>query len=149
MKKLVVAAAVMALVGMAQAEDVSVRVGHDNQFHTDVAIASVGTDIAGVHVAGEFDRAGAGYLYNAYGVKVNKDFTVGPVSVGPSVGLAYIDAQTPSLHNKTVATVGLGAGYALNKQVSLVADITQRYDTAKDSKEYRGSMFSLGVKGSF
>lgn len=73
----------------------------------------------------------------------------GPVTVTPKLGYAYLDNQTPSVASGSAYTVGLGASYAVTKQVSLTADYA--YQKAFESKvdQFDGNRVTLGAKYRF
>ena len=71
----------------------------------------------------------------------------GNFTVTPKVGVAYVDPTTTS--NGWQASVGVGASYAVTKNVALTADY--RYQTALQNRvdAFNGNVISAGVKVGF
>lgn len=81
-------------------------------------------------------------LVGGYDVAKFGDFTI-----TPKIGVAYLDPTTTS--NGWQASVGVGASYAVTKNVALTADY--RYQTALQTRvdAFNGNVISAGVKVGF
>jgi len=74
---------------------------------------------------------------------------VGPVTFTPKLGYAYLDNQTPGVASGNAYTVGLGASYALTKQVSLTADYAYQKAFETKVEQFDGNRVTLGAKYRF
>lgn len=71
---------------------------------------------------------------------------VGPVTVTPKVGLAYLNNQTGE--DGYAMTVGIGASVPLTKKVSLTADIARQYGQDR-VQAFDGNRATVGLKYQF
>ena len=71
----------------------------------------------------------------------------GAVTITPKVGVAFIDPTTTA--SGWQGTVGVGASYALTKNVALTADY--RYQTSLQTRveSFNGNVITGGLKYSF
>ena len=81
-------------------------------------------------------------------MKLRKDISLGPISVAPIVGYQYIDSQSATTPEGSVATAGLGASLQLNKAVALTTDFNRRFDF-DNAKNLQGNIWTVGIRGSF
>jgi hypothetical protein len=144
MKKSLVGLSLMVATSAAFGADISVLAGHDNAFHKDTGAVAVGTEVAGLAVAGE-----VGYsknLYSTYGANVGKDFAVGGITIGPRVGVTKVNMEHGV--DGWVGNAGLLASYPLTKKVSVVGTATRNIDIQKHG-DLRGNTVAAGLKYTF
>ena len=110
MKKSLIGLSLMFATSVAFGADISVLAGHDNAFHKDTAGVAVGTEVAGLAVAGEFSFAKN--LYSTYGASVGKDFKVGGLAVGPRVSVTRVNMEHGT-GDGYVAGVGLASFFLI------------------------------------
>jgi hypothetical protein len=145
MKKSLIGLSLMFATSVAFGADISVLAGHDNAFHKDTAGVAVGTEVAGLAVAGEFSFAKN--LYSTYGASVGKDFKVGGLAVGPRVSVTRVNMEHGT-GDGYVAGVGLAVAYPLTKKVSVVGSATHNVDIQKHG-DLRGNVVAAGLKYTF
>lgn len=71
---------------------------------------------------------------------------LGPVTVTPKVGVAYLNNQASA--DGYALTVGLGASLPITKQVSLTADVARQYGQDRVN-QFDGNRATAGVKFAF
>lgn len=71
---------------------------------------------------------------------------VGPLTVTPKVGAAYLNNQRGN--DGYAVTAGVGASLAVAKKVSLTADVARQYGQDR-VKAFDGNLVTVGVKYSF
>jgi hypothetical protein len=144
MKK-VLALSLLVLSGTACATDLSLSTGRDSVYKgTDVTTLTAGTSYSGFSVAASYSAVVN--KYKAGALTVGKDFAVGPISVGPRVGVELL--ATKAGQDAKIVTGGIAAGYALSKSVSVVADVTRRFDL-KQAEAFKGTVTTVGLKTTF
>jgi opacity protein-like surface antigen len=151
MKKIALATLLALAVGSASAVELGVTTQRDysqtpnrNGFGI-----TLGEKFGKTSVTGGFER----YTQNAndtnrYSVVGGYDVAkFGNVTITPKIGVAYIDPTTTS--NGWQGSVGVGASYAVTKNVALTADY--RYQTALQTRvdNFNGNVISAGVKVGF
>jgi opacity protein-like surface antigen len=151
MKKITLATLLALAVGSASAVELGVTAQRDYSQNPDRNGFGItlGQQYGKTSVTGGFER----YTQNAndtnrYSLVGGYDIAkFGPVTITPKVGVAYIDPTTTS--NGWQGTVGVGASYAVTKNVALTADY--RYQTALQTRvdNFNGSVISAGVKIGF
>jgi len=151
MKKIALATLLALAVGSASAVELGVTAQRDYSQNPDRNGFGItlGQKYGKTSVTGGFER----YTQNAndtnrYSLVAGYDVaTFGPVTVTPKVGVAYIDPTTTS--NGWQGSVGVGASYAVTKNVAVTADY--RYQSAIQSRvdNFNGNVVSAGVKVSF
>jgi hypothetical protein len=146
MKKTVMAVLLgITLAGPALGLDAGLSVGRNTRVKADVTQVSVGTDILGLRLSGEFETARN--QYHAYGVSLGKEFPVlGSLSLGGKVGVSRFDSVNGK--DGTVGRYGVSASYALAKNVAVVGDITRSFNV-QDAQQFKGNTFSTGVRFTF
>jgi hypothetical protein len=71
---------------------------------------------------------------------------IGPVTVTPNVGVAYLNNQVGE--NGYAMTVGVGASLPVTKQVSLTADVARQYGQDRVN-QFDGNRVTVGLKYRF
>jgi opacity protein-like surface antigen len=109
---------------------------------------TLGQKFGAVGVTAGFERATAGGndqdRYSLVGgVDVAK---LGPVTITPKVGVAYLDNQASA--NGYAMTVGVGASVPVTKQVSVGVDFARQYGQDRVS-QFDGNRVTAGVKYAF
>ena len=148
--KIALVAALLA-VGTAQAVEVGVTAQRDytqNPDRNGFGI-TLGEKLGKTSVTGGFER----YTQNSnetnrYSVVAGYDVAqFGNVTITPKVGVAYLNPTTTD--NGWQATAGVGASYALTKNVALTADY--RYQTSLQTRveSFNGNVITGGLKYSF
>lgn len=151
MKKIALATLLALAVGSASAVELGVTAQRDYSQNPDRNGFGItlGQKYGKTSVTGGFER----YTQNAndtnrYSLVGGYDIAqFGPVTVTPKVGVAYVDPTTTS--NGWQGSVGVGASYAVTKNVALTADY--RYQTALQTRvdSFNGNVISAGVKVGF
>ena len=146
MKKTVMAVLLgITLAGPALGLDAGLSVGRNTGVKADVTQVSVGTDVLGLRLSGEFETARN--QYHAYGVSLGKEFPVlGSLSLGGKVGVSHFDSVNGK--DGTVGRYGVSASYALAKNVAVVGDITRSFNV-QDAQQFKGNTFSTGARFTF
>lgn len=149
MKKAILAVALAATMGMAQAVEVGVNVGKSYAGEDrPVWGFSLGQKFGDWGVTGGFDRAtrGANDL-NRWTLVGSYDVAkFGPVTVQAKAGAAYLDPQVkPSGY---AGLAGIGAEYALTKTVKLTADYQHQFGQNR-VEQFNGNLINAGIKVSF
>ena len=151
MKLKIALVAAMLAIGTAQAVEVGVTAQRDYSQTPDRNGwgVTIGEKFGKTSVTGGFER----YTQNSndtnrYSVVAGYDIAqFGAVTITPKVGAAFIDPTTTA--SGWQGTVGVGASYALTKNVALTADY--RYQTSLQTRveNFNGNVISGGVKFSF
>jgi opacity protein-like surface antigen len=149
--KVKLALVALMLAGSAQAIEVGVTANRDYSQNPDRNGFGItlGEKFGKTSVTGGFER----YTQNSndtnrYSVVAGYDVAqFGAVTITPKVGVAYLNPTTTE--NGWQGTVGVGASYALTKNVALTADY--RYQGAIQSRvnNFDGNVVSAGLKYSF
>ena len=148
--KIALVAALLA-VGTAQAVEVGVTAQRDytqNPDRNGFGI-TLGEKLGKTSVTGGFER----YTQNSnetnrYSVVAGYDVAqFGAVTITPKVGVAYLNPTTTE--NGWQGTVGVGASYALTKNVALTADYRYQTSFQTNVENFNGNVISGGVKFSF
>jgi len=135
----------MTLSASTLALDAGLSVGRNTGVKADVTQLSVGTDVLGLRLAGEFETARN--QYHAYGVSLGKEFPVlGSLSLGGKVGISRFDSVNGK--DGTVGRYGVSASCAVAKNVSIVGDMTRSFNV-QDAQQFKGNTFSTGVRFTF
>jgi hypothetical protein len=145
MRKFILASLV-AIAFSANALEVTVATGRDMKLDKDLTTVSVGKSLGKFDTDVQFSRVQG--QYQSYGANAGKAFRVGPVSVSPHVGLAYVDNVATASKDGYAASTGVSVDYALSKTVSLTADVSRTFDVKK-STDFVGNTVTFGIKGSF
>ena len=151
MKLKIALVAAMLAIGTAQAVEVGVTAQRDYSQNPDKNGFGItlGEKFGKTSVTGGFER----YTQNSndtnrYSVVAGYDVAqFGNVTITPKVGVAYLNPTTTD--NGWQATVGVGASYALTKNVALTADY--RYQTSLQTRveNFNGNVITGGLKYSF
>ncbi len=109
---------------------------------------TVGHNYGKVGVAAGFERFTKGDNdQDRYSLVAGYDVVkVGPVTVTPKVGVAYLNNQVGE--NGYAMTVGVGASLPVTKQVSLTADVARQYGQDRVS-QFDGDRVTVGLKYRF
>lgn len=84
---------------------------------------------------------------NRYSLVAGYDVaTLGPVTVTPKVGVAYLNNQVGE--NGYAMTVGVGASVPVTKTISLTADVARQYGQDR-VQSFDGNRVTVGVKYKF
>ena len=151
MKKIALATLLALAVGSASAVEIGLTAQRDYSQTPDRNGfgLTVGEHFGKTSVTAGFER----YTQNAndtnrYSIVGGYDVAkFGDVTITPKIGVAYLDPTTSS--NGWQASVGVGASYAVTKNVALTADY--RYQTALQTRvdNFNGNVISAGVKVGF
>ena len=149
MKKLAIVTALTLAISSASALDFGVRGVHTGADSSDLVGITVGQKFGPVGVEGALDRSTRGTdSVNRWSVVGSYDVaTVAGVTVAPKIGVSFINPSA-NISNGTALTVGVGASYALTKNVALVADYALQRGQNRVST-FNSSLVSLGAKYSF
>ena len=109
---------------------------------------TVGQKAGAVGVTAGFERFTAGSNdQDRYSLVVGYDVAkVGPVTVTPKIGAAYLNNQTTA--DGYAMTVGVGASVPVTKQVSVGLDFARQYGQDRVS-QFDGNRVTAAVKYSF
>lgn len=101
----------------------------------------------GLSVTGAFERTTVDENQNRFSVTGGYALAkLGPVTVGPKLGLAYLD--NANSRDGYALTVGIGAEMPLTHRVSLTADFGRQFGQDR-VQQYDGNRFTTGLKYSF
>ena len=149
--KIKLALVALMLASSAQAIEVGVTTNRDysqNPDRTGFGI-TLGEKFGKTSVTGGFERYTQGANdTNRYSVVAGYDVAqFGAVTITPKVGVAFVDPTTTA--SGWQATAGVGASYALTKNVALTADY--RYQTSLQTRveNFNGNVITGGLKYSF
>ena len=146
--KIALAAALLA-VGTAQAVEVGIT-GTRDYSGTDRngAGITIGQKVGAVGITGGFERFTAGNNdQDRYSLVVGYDAAkVGPVTVTPKTGAAYLNNQTTA--DGYALTVGVGASVPVTKEVSVGLDYARQYGQDRVS-QFDGNRLTASVKYAF
>ncbi len=149
MKKIVLATAIALAASAASAVEVGVTATRDYS-GTDRNFGGVtlGQSYGKVSATAGFERSTVGgndqdrwSLVGGYDV-----VKLGPVTVTPRLGVAYLDNQTGS--NGYAATVGLGASVPVTKKVGVGLAVDRQYGQDRVN-QFDGNRVTVGAKYSF
>jgi hypothetical protein len=149
MKKIIFIAMMSAL-GSAQAFDIGANYSRDYGKKVDVTGVTIGQQLSqlyGVEASLDYGRA-SGNAYKVYGANLEKDYTVGPVAVGPVVGLQHIKSNESAIKSGNVGVVGVNGNLNLTKNLGINVGYGHRFDLVK-SENLSGNLASVGVKVTF
>jgi outer membrane autotransporter protein len=109
---------------------------------------TLGNTYGKVGVTAGFERATKGDNdQDRYSLVAGYDAArLGPVTVTPKVGVAYLNNQVGE--NGYAMTVGLGASVPVTKQVSLTADVARQYGQDRVT-QFDGNRVTVGLKYRF
>jgi opacity protein-like surface antigen len=129
-------------VGVAGTRDYS---GADNRNSTGVTL---GQNFGKVGVSAGFERFTRGANdQDRYSLVAGYDVaTLGPVTITPKLGVAYLNNQTGQ--DGYAMTVGVGASVPVTKSVSLTADVARQYGQDR-VQAFDGNRVTVGVKYKF
>ena len=151
MKIKLILAALLFAVGTAQAVELGVTTNRDYSQNPDRNGwgLTVGEKFGKTSVTGGFER----YTQNSndtnrYSVVGGYDVAqFGAVTITPKVGIAYLNPTTTA--NGWQASAGVGASYALTKNVALTADYRYQTSLQNSVENFKGNVISGGLKYSF
>lgn len=146
MKKTISALIVAASITSAYAADVGFSVGRDRTSDKEYGAVSIGTSINTFRLEAEVGRVVD--TGTSIGASIGKEFKVGPITVTPHVGAAYIEATEKTVKSGSVVTSGLGASYPITKQVSFTVDFSRMWDI-QDRTNFQGNLVTAGLRTSF
>lgn len=109
---------------------------------------TVGHNYGKVGVTAGFERATKGDNdQDRYSLVAGYDVAkLGPVTVTPKVGVAYLNNQIGE--NGYAMTVGVGASVPVTKQISLTADVARQYGQDRVN-QFDGNRVTVGLKYRF
>ena len=145
-KKLVLVAALISAVTVAQATEVGITGGRSNRDAgaEDTWGITARHQIANLDVTGGFTRSNSADTYSIGSSKNVKSF--GPVTLAVKGGVAYVDNKMNS--DGYALIVGAGAAVPLNKKLAATVDYS--YQVGQDViKAHNGNRVNAGVKFSF
>lgn len=147
MKKLAIITILAATSIAASATDFGVRIGRNDSTETNNAGITVGQKVGKFGVEAAYDRMVVGNDNTRYSLVGTFDFAkFGAATLTSKAGLAYIEPRAGE--TGYAGLIGVGASYALTKDVSLTADYA--YQKGQDRMvAQNGNIYSVGVKYSF
>ncbi len=149
MKKIVLATALVLAATAASAVEVGVTATRDySGDNRNFGGITLGQKYGAVGVTAGFERTTVGGNdQNRWSLVGGYDVAkLGPVTVTPRLGVAYLDNQTGS--NGYAATVGLGASVPVTKQVSVGLAVDRQYGQDRVD-QFDGNRVTAAVKYSF
>ena len=149
MKKILIAFVMAITAVAASATEVGVTVNRDFAGdNRNGAGITIGQKYAnGVSVTGAFERTEVGEYQNRYSVTSGYALAkLGLVTVGPRLGVAYLDNASSS--NGYALLVGVGAELPLTNAVSVTAEFGRQVGQDR-IQQFDGNRFTTGVKYSF
>jgi len=166
MKKFAIATAIALAATAASAVEVGVTATRDYSKSADVDCGFVvgpsscpgqNRNAAGITLGQSFGKVGvtAGFERFTRGTNDQDRYSLvagydvaklGPVTVTPKVGVAYLNNQTGE--DGYAMTVGVGASVPVTKQVSLTADVARQYGQDR-VQAFDGNRVTVGVKYKF
>lgn len=150
MKKLAIASLIALAATAASALEVGVQATRDysGDPNRNGAGVTLGQSYGKVNVTAGFERATKGDNdQDRYSLVAGYDVAkLGPVTVTPKVGVAYLNNQFGQ--NGYAMTVGVGASVPVTKQVSLGLDVARQYGQDRVS-QYDGNRVTVGLKYKF
>jgi hypothetical protein len=150
MKKIAIASLIALAAATASAVEVGVTTTTDYSGVQDRQGfgVSVGQKVGAIGITGGFERFTKGSNdQDRYSVVAGYDVAkIGPVTVTPKLGVAYLNNQTNN--DGYALTVGVGASVPVTKQVSVTLDVARQF--GQDSvSTFDGNRATAGVKYSF
>lgn len=147
MKKLVIIAMLAITSLAASATDFGLRVGRNDTTETNNAGLTVSQKFGKFGVEAAYDRMVTGNDNTRYSLVGTFDFAkFGAATLTSKAGLAYIEPR--AAETGYAGLIGVGASYALTKDISLTADYA--YQKGQDRMAAQnGNIYSAGVKYSF
>ena len=149
MKKIVLATALVLAATAASAVEVGVTATRDySGDNRNFGGITIGQKYGNVGVTAGFERSTVGSNdQDRYSLVAGYDVTkLGPVTVTPRLGVAFLDNQTSA--NGYAMTVGVGASVPVTKQVSVGLAVDRQYGQDRVS-QFDGNRVTVGVKYSF
>ena len=150
MKKIAIASIIALAATAASALEVGVTGTRDysGAENRNGAGVTIGQSYGKVGVTAGFERFTKGDNdQDRYSVVAGYDVAkVGPVTVTPKVGVAYLNNQVGE--NGYAMTVGVGASVPVTKQVSLTADVARQYGQDR-VQAFDGNRVTVGLKYKF
>ncbi len=149
MKKIVLATALVLAATAASAVEVGVTATRDySGDNRNFGGITLGQKYGAVGVTAGFERTTVGGNdQNRWSLVGGYDVAkLGPVTVTPRLGVAYLDNQTGS--NGYAATVGLGASVPVTKQISVGLAVDRQYGQDRVD-QFDGNRVTAAVKYSF
>ena len=109
---------------------------------------TIGNTYGKLNATAGFERSAVGADdQNRYSLVGGYDVaTLGPVTVTPKVGVAYLDNQASA--DGYAMTVGVGASVPVNKQVSFTVDFARQYGQTR-VQAFDGNRTTVGLKYKF
>lgn len=148
MKKLAIAASLIAACGLASAMDVGVRGTYNGESRADMVGVTVGKKFGAFGAEAAFDRTTRGdENVNRFSVMGTYDFLkISDVTFVAKAGAVHYDPSAGDNGGALVA--GIGGVYPLTKKVSLVADYAYARGADRVAR-LAGHSMSAGVKFAF
>ncbi len=150
MKKIAIASIIALAATAASALEVGVVGTRDysGSENRNSAGVTVGNSYGKVGVTAGFERFTRGANdQDRYSLVAGYDVArLGPVTVTPKVGAAYLDNQVGE--NGYAMTVGIGASVPVTKQISLTADVARQYGQERVN-QFDGNQVTVGLKYKF
>ena len=153
MKKLAIAS-IMALAAVsASAAEFGVftnaHYAGDGDKHTGTGL-SIGQHYGAYSVTGAFERVREdAQRQDRYSVTAGYDVaTLGPVTITPKLGVAYLHHSDSAAANGYAMTVGVGASMPLTKQFALTVDAKRQYGQDRVADD-NGNSVAVGLKYKF
>ena len=150
MKKIAIASLIALAATAASALEVGVTATRDysGEPNRNGAGLTVGQKFGAVGVTAGFERFTKGTNdQDRYSLVAGYDVAkVGPVTVTPKVGVAYLNNQVGE--NGYAMTVGVGASMPVTKQVSVGLDVARQYGQER-VQAFDGNRVTVGVKYAF
>ena len=149
MKKIALATLLAVAVGSASAVEIGLTTQRDYSQDRNGFGITLGQQFDKVSVTGGFERYTQGSNdMNRYSLVGGYDIAkVGDLTITPKIGVAFIDPTTTS--SGWQGSVGVGASYAIAKNVAITADYRYQTDLQTRVDNFNGNVISAGVKVGF
>lgn len=110
---------------------------------------TLGQSFGKLNATAGFERSTVGGNQNRWSLVGGYDVAkVGPVTITPKIGYAYLDNQTPGVSSGSAGTLGLGVSMPVAKAVTVGLDYA--YQKGQDSvSQFDGNRVSVSAKYSF
>jgi len=152
MKKVILLAALLASIGIAQAVEVGVNGSYDGAKHDQAGYGlTVGEHFGSFSATAGFDRYSKDIL-NKYSLVGGYDLTkVGTATLTAKVGAVYLDQETTKYYSDRTGWAGLvGAGLSIPVTSKVSATIDYRYQVGQTRVDsLNGSSVLVGAKYAF
>jgi hypothetical protein len=110
---------------------------------------TLGQSFGKLNATAGFERSTVGGNQNRWSLVGGYDVAkVGPVTITPKIGYAYLDNQSPGVNNGSAGTVGVGFSVPVAKKVTMGVDYA--YQKGQDRvNQFDGNRVSVSARYAF